>query len=207
METLGISDIAQLYNITKKSMIEQRIAAKEQSIRVMNDGHSPMTKQEIDQFAENCDLCLYRALAKLKIKYFGEKNDCHTWIGIDPSGQSMQELWDLTKSLIGRYSWVPPHEDFAFCVEQNTDHGIRPHVHLMLRGQVPQKPCYIAKKLGEYYGCASNFIDVKHFKRKRLFEEHRKYIEGEKKEGKMSNVEQDKLDRQNLGIPDYKPFT
>lgn len=206
MNTLGISDIATLYNLAKREMIEGRMKNKHRSVAQMNMTGSGMTPAEIDTFAENCDKLLYSALAKLKLKYYGQKDDNHTWIGINPQGKTMQQLWDLTNALSGRYSWVTPHEDLAFCVEQNTSEGIRPHIHLMLRGIVPQKPSYIAKRLSEYYDCSNNFIDVKHYKRKVLYLEHENYIKGEKTSAKIELVNQDKLDRSDLGIPHYKPF-
>lgn len=206
MNTLGISDIATLYNLAKREMIADRMKDKRQSVSVMNQTGSGMTREEVDKFAEQCDKLLYLALSRLKLKYYGQKDDNHTWIGINPEGKTMQQLWDLTNALGGRYSWVPPHEDLAFCVEQNTSQGVRPHIHLMLRGIVSQKPSYIAKRLSEYYDCPNNFIDVKHFRKKVMYQEHEKYIKGDKKTEKQELVNQDNVDRQDLGIPQYKPF-
>lgn len=205
METLGTSDIAQLYNTEKRQILNERIDAKKQSIEQMNR-YMIMQQEEIDRFATKCDELMYLAIARLKNKYYGTSEDNHTWIGIDPSGTTLETLWEKTKNLGGRYCFTIS-DNMAFSVEQNTKNGIRPHVHMMIRGVINQRPAYIAKRLAEYYDCAPNFIDVKHYRRKQLYEEHLNYIQGIKQEEKMPQVQLDIIDREALGIPHFKLFS
>jgi len=203
MDTLGDSDIAQLYNLEKRQLMKDRMEACDQSVRVMRQY---METELIDNFRKVCENCMYKAMNDLKKKYYGEDEDNHTWIGIDPSGISMEDLWKKSKELEGRYCFTQP-DNLAYCVEQNTENGVRPHIHMMIRGVINQRPAYIAKRLAEYYSCAPNFIHVKHLRRKQLFAEHKNYIQGIKKEDKMSLVKLDRLDRETLGIPHFKLFS
>jgi len=204
MESLGSTDIVQLYNYEKREMIKKMMDASSLTARVLKQGGA--SQDVIDIWEMQSNRTMYYCLRKLKEKYYGSTNDNHTWIGIDPSGQTMQELWDKTHELCDKYCFTKG-EDMAFNVEQNTRNGVRPHIHLMIRGVIKQRPAYIAKRLAEFYSCAPNFIEVKHFRRKQMFTEHLNYIKGIKSEAKMPDVQLDIKDRNNLGIPDFKLFS
>lgn len=204
MNTLGTSDLDQLYNYEKRQLIKDRLDDCKQSIDVMNQGNLP--PELIDNFRKICEECLCKAITQLKQKYYGDDEDNHTWIGIDPSGISLEDLWKKTKALEGRFCFTTS-DDMGYCVEQNTENGVRPHVHMMIRGVINQRPAYIAKRLAEYYECAPNFIHVKHHRRKVLFSEHKEYIQGNKAEDKKQLVQLDRRDRETLGIPHFKLFS
>lgn len=208
MEYLVDSDIAQLYNIEKRELIKNRTDSVAQSVRTMRQFMLP---EDIDRFEEVCKKHMYKAIAELREKYYGSHDECHSFIGIDPSGLSMKQLWDKTKQLEGRYKWLPS-QDMAYSVEQNVYDKTgavkkRPHVHLMIRGTLHHKPSYIAEKLSKHYGCESNFVDVKKYTKNRAFTEHLEYIKGNKQDNKCPLVKLDITDRETLGIPHFKFFS
>lgn len=171
--------------------------------------HAPdvMDEETVRKFEEICELCMYRALKNLKIKYFGEDKDCHTWIGINPcvlgdTSPQLKNLYDKTLNVLGKYKCIPSR-GVAFCVERNTKNGIRPHIHLMIRGSQADRPAHIAKTLAKYYGCPQNLIDVKKFRNKNMFDEHLNYIKGVKKVEKLQYVEADKQDRNAENVEHY----
>lgn len=204
MENLSTSDIAQLYSTEKRNLITRMTDAAAVTSRVLRQGGA--SEEIIDMWEEQSQNTMYYCIGKLRKKYYGDNNANHSWIGIDPSGLTIQQLHDRTLELLGKYCFVK-EDDVAFCVEQNTKNGKRPHIHMMIRGVINQRPAYIAKRLAEHYGCAPNFIDVKHFRKNKLYSEHLNYIKGIKEESKMPYVQLDKQDRETLGIPHFKLFS
>lgn len=210
MEYLGETDKAQLYNFEKRELIRNRMDADTRSMKTMRQF---MKEEDIDRFGEICKKLLYKAIVELKEKYYGFHEECHSFIGINPPPGTitMQELWNKTKQLEGRYKWLPP-ADMAYVVEQNVYDKSgnlikRPHVHLMVRGLIQQKPGYIAEKISKHFDISQPSIDVKKYSNNRAYVEHLNYIKGEKKDGKMELVELDIADRETLGIPDIKLFS
>lgn len=63
MDTLGDSDIAQLYNLEKRQLMKERMEACEQSVRVMRQS---METELIDNFRKVCENCMYKAMNDLK---------------------------------------------------------------------------------------------------------------------------------------------
>lgn len=211
METLGDSDLMLLYNKERKYIIEDLQDRDKKTASIMRAGivYAPdsMDEATVRKFEEICEKCMYRALKKLKNKYFGQSNEMHTWIGVNPCAlgdetPQLKNLWDKTMSLLGRYKCIP-NKGVSFCVERNTKNGIRPHIHLMIVGEQKDRPAHIAKTLAKYYGCASNLIDVRKYKRSEMFAEHINYIKGEKRTEKLSQVEADKQDRISENVPDF----
>lgn len=211
MEGLGESDLMLLYNKERKYIIEDMQERDKKTAKIMREGivHAPdcMDEETVRRFEEICEKCMYRALKNLRIKYFGQEKESHTWIGVNPCAlgdktPQLKNLWDKTMSVLGRYKCIP-NKGVAFCVERNTKNGIRPHIHLMVVGEQKERPAHIAKTLAKYYGCAPNLIDVKKYRRNEMFAEHLNYIKGEKRTEKLSQVEADKKDRVNEEVPDY----
>lgn len=211
METLGNADLMLLYNKERKYIIEDLQERDKKTAAVMRAGiaHAPdvMDEATVRKFEEICEICMYRALKNLRNKYFGQEKDCHTWIGINPhvlgdESPQLKNLWDKTLGVLGSYKCIPS-TGVAFAVERNTKNGIRPHVYLMIVGEQKERPAHIAKTLAKYYGCASNLIDVKKFKRKEMYEEHLKYIKGHKASDKIPFVEADKRDRIKENVENY----
>ncbi len=211
MDTLGKTDLLLLYNRERRRIIEDDQERDRKTARIMREGiaQAPdlMNEETVRKFEEICENCMYKALKKLQIKYFGQDNDCHTWIGINPcvlgdKSPQLKKLWDKTKNLMGRYKCIP-NEGIAFCVERNVSNGIRPHIHLMVIGRQEDRPAHIAKTLAKYYGCPQNLINVKKFTKKTMFKEHMDYIKGIKRDIKQPQVIADKKDRIAEGVPDY----
>ena len=211
METLGNADLMLLYNKERKYIIEDIQERDKKTAAIMRAGiaHAPdvMDEETVRKFEEICEKCMYRALKNLRNKYFGQSEDCHTWIGINPcvlgdETPQLKNLWDKTISLLGRYKCIPS-SGVAFCVERNTRNGIRPHIHLMIVGEQQDRPAHIVNTLAKYYGCAKNLIDVKKFKRKQMLAEHLKYIKGEKALEKMPFVELDRKDRIKENVENF----
>lgn len=207
MDTLGTSDISQLYNIEKRKLIKEQMDMLDFDCRVMRQ-MGTITDDMIKNFRKIAENCMYKAMNDLKKKYYGEDDDNHTFIGINPPPDtvSMMDLWEKTKQLEGRYIWAKG-EDMSYVVEQHTDGGVRPHVHLMIRGLLTQRPAYIAARLGDHYDISASSCEVNHFRKKRAYGEHVKYIQGIKKEEKEENTELDRQDRETLGIPHIKLFS
>jgi len=210
METLGETDLMILYNKERKYIIEDLQDRDKKTASIMRAGiaHAPdvMDEATVVKFEEICEKCMYRALNNLRNKYFGKTEDSHTWIGINPcvlgdESPQLKKLYDKTLALLGRYKCIP--STAAFCVERNTKNGIRPHIHLMLRGESKDRPAHIAKTLAKYYGCEANLIDVKKYKRKEMFDTHLNYIKGIKASDKIPFVEADKKDRIEENVENY----
>lgn len=207
MDTLGTSDIAQLYNIEKRKLIKEQMDMLDFDISALRNMQT-ISEEMIANFKTIAEKCMYKALNDLKKKYYGEDDDNHTFIGIcpPPDTVSMMELWERTKQLEGRYIWAKG-DHMSYVVEQHTDGGVRPHVHLMIRGLLTQRPAYIASRLGDHYDISASSCDVKHYRKKRAYGEHVKYIQGIKKDEKVEHTELDRQDRETLGIPHIKLFS
>lgn len=119
----------------------------------------------------------------------------YAWIGINPSGDTMVSL-HLSASAL-------PYENYIYCVEQNTDNGTRPHLHILAEVSFSTRPNKEISRLSKIFNCDPNFIEFKISKSKMLKNARLKYIRGEKTEGKVINVEKDIKDREILGLQNY----
>jgi len=111
----------------------------------------------------------------------------------------MLELYDAMEKLVKKNKFF--QSGYLYCLENFTSGGERPHVHLMLTNTT--KPHRIIETLAKYFKLEPNFIDLKKYKHDILFNEHIKYIVGNKKEEKSGYVEKDKELLEDLGIPKY----
>ncbi len=211
MDTLGKADRYLLYNRERKKIIEDDQERDRKTARIMRDGiaHAPdlMDEATVRKFEEICENCMYKALKKLEIKYFGKDEDCHTFIGINPcikgdKSPQLKNIWNKIIDNLGRYVAVPK-EGIAFCVERNTIEGIRPHAHLFIAGKHTQRPAVIADAIAKWFGVKSSFIHVDKFKGRSSFERNLNYIKGIKTDKKDSFMAADKKDRIAEGVPDY----
>lgn len=118
----------------------------------------------------------------------------HMWIGINPCKIDEGKMFDLYYKLynadLGKWEWEA-------CVEQNTQEGRRPHIHMILYNDI--RPNRVIKKLLEIFECAPNFVECKTSYDLDL---HQKYIRGYKKDEKMPFVHLDREDRREKIIPD-----
>jgi len=215
MDSLGTSDLNQLYNHERREMIKRMMDAAAVTSRVLRQGGADDTT--ITTWEEQSHKTLCYCIIKLKEKYFGVSQDNHSWIGINPPPGTftMQELWDKVLALPGKYTFIPNTlSDMAFTVEQNVYDASgnltkRPHIHLMIRGHHAhsRRPASIAKTLAPFFKVQPNFIKTTHFRKSRLFEEHLTYIKGDKQDKKDPLVQLDITDRESLGIPNFKLFS
>jgi hypothetical protein len=208
-ENLSPADLTLLYNNEKREFIKENFESIKRTENVMRGGlgQCGMTEEIVQKYLRHADLNLVNELNRLRKKYYGEADDNHTWIGINPppGTTTMKKLWSKIRELPGCYIFCK-EEDMGWCVERHTQTTIREHIHLMIRGHISQRPAYIAKKLAEFFELSGNSIDVKHYRKKKLFAEHVNYIKGIKKEAKLPFVQKDIADRLIDSIPDYKLF-
>lgn len=112
-------------------------------------------------------------------------------INYPPSFHDWHYMMDVVKTLSSFKSIVSIKHVHEY-------HGVKenhPHTHMLMRVVKKQKPSelvkmvYQAKGLAKHLG-GSNFIDVT--KKPKSYEEYEEYIEGDKKDSKLPNVEADK---------------
>ena len=146
-----------------------------------------------DEFIHDVTL---KALA-IKQQVIDPQDKKYLWIGINPPPDTVtfKSLYDKTIVATNKFKWLKDH---AFTIEANTDNGYRPHVHMMIPKTV--KPNRVIKLLSSYYKVETNSIECK---AGYCYNEHLKYILGEKKNEKKINVEKDIVERKELDIPDY----
>lgn len=119
------------------------------------------------------------------------------WIGINPPPNtiSLEELYTLGKQL--------PYKHFTMCVEQHTDGGIRPHLHILAIVSKTARANKEIPRLAKMFNVGENSIECKISNNENLNNQRYKYVIGEKREEKLKNVEKDKESRKELGIDDY----
>jgi len=128
-------------------------------------------------------------------KYMEPKKEYYAWIGINPSGETMTSLHIAASAL--------PYKDYIYCVEQNTDNGIRPHIHLLAKVNSNVRPNKEIERLATIFKTQKNYIEFKisNSPSKRI--SRMKYIRGEKTHAKLINVEKDIKDRQIEKLENY----
>lgn len=140
-------------------------------------------------------------LERLSLRYFPPAS-AHMWIGVNPpidkTKHSMQKLWALALELPKKYKWM---NHSLFCIESHTNGGYRPHLHIFTLGH--EKLNRITKALSNHFQVATQSINHAAHKNGHLYEEHKKYILGDKATCKMDDVEADQKERLELGIPDF----
>lgn len=121
----------------------------------------------------------------------------YAWIGIDPAPEryTMKELWDLALANF-------PYDNYIICVEQNTEAGIRPHIHAVAKVTNNTRPKKEITRLQKIFSIENQCIHYKIFG-SNLLSQRMKYVRGEKTDEKADKVSQDILDRQIANIPNF----
>ena len=117
----------------------------------------------------------------------------YAWIGINPSGETMTSLASALPKL--------PYANYEAVIEQNTKHGIRPHIHALALVNENTRPNKEISRLGDIFDIKTNFIEFKISNNNRTNISRRRYMRGEKTSEKKENTEKDIKDRLLLGIP------
>jgi len=141
-------------------------------------------------------------MKRLKDKYDRLGGRSHHWVGINPPPDSISllELYNKMEKIIKKYSMFS-ETNYLYSVEQHTEGGVRPHIHLMLEN-MSAKPSRIIKTLATAMELKETSINIETYRKGMLFKEHIKYIIGEKIEEKENNIKLDKEARLLYGIPD-----
>lgn len=128
-------------------------------------------------------------------EYMRPKTAHLAWIGINPSGETMLTLASLASKI--------PYKDYMYCVEQNTDNGIRPHLHILAKVLDTTRPNKEIERLSKLFKTQKNFIEFKISTNRALNNTRKNYIKGEKIDLKKENVEKDIKDRIKYNLQNY----
>lgn len=161
------------------------------------------THISLEEILEKCVYVgLKRDMEKLDKIYAKVKGRTHYWIGINPPPENydLKKINDKMESCVNKYIMFQPG-NYLYTIEQNTENGIRPHIHLFLLTK--HRPNRIITNLAKEFNMQPNFIEVKTYRNNTLWEEHINYITGNKQDSKLELVKQDDIDREQLGIPKY----
>lgn len=179
--------------------------AKQQILNEMEDFRSNIhslfhTDEFIEKFGVTQDEYILQVTEKalaVKQELIDPQEKKYLWIGINPppGKYSMLQLYEKTLAAINKIKWLKEH---AFTVEGHTDGGYRAHVHMMIPKVV--KPCRAIESLSRHYQVEANSIECK---TGHCYNEHLKYIMGDKKNEKKINVEKDIVERNEIGISNY----
>lgn len=120
------------------------------------------------------------------------------WIGINPPPNtiSLVDLFNKGKELI-------PYRRYLMCVEQHTEGGIRPHLHILARVTETTRAKYEIPRLAKLFNLNPNSIECKITCIDGINQQREKYILGEKTEDKQEKVLKDRKIRETLGIPQF----
>lgn len=168
-----------------------------------------MLKTESQKFRENLewfknlklisqeiyDNCLQKDILYEQSKI--TKKTYRAWICVNPPlGISMESLYHFSVEKL-------PFKNYLMCVEQNTDNGIRPHVHILADVNATARANALVSRLAKLYEVKDNFVECKISCNNVLNSHRQEYIRGEKKDSKLCNVEKDIKDREVLNIPNF----
>ncbi len=195
----------QLYNKERKMLEDQAMKQLENIRELFPEGYRMENSEWLSlEYLET--MLVYNGhhveLKRLKDKYDRLGGRSHHWIGINPPPDtiSLIDLYEKMEKTIKKYSMFND-VNYLYCVEQHTDGGIRPHVHMMLENMAV-KPNRIIKTLATAMGVKETSINIETYRKNLLFKEHIKYLQGEKCEEKEKNINLDKEARGVYGIPD-----
>lgn len=120
----------------------------------------------------------------------------YAFIGVNPpSGScSMRELYDLC---VASY----PYKGYTMCVEQHTDGGVRPHLHILHPVSKDTRKNHMISRLSKVFSLEKNFINVSVSRNSGCISRWQAYLRGEKKDEKIENVEKDIKERDIYNIP------
>ena len=127
-----------------------------------------------------------------------EPETYYGWIGINPPPNSINiaDLYDFTLANL-------PYEKYAFCVEQHTENGIRPHIHALVKTNGNTRAGHQITRLAKIYDISNNYIEYSISNKFELNKTRFSYIIGEKTPNKLQYVELDRKTRELLNIPQY----
>lgn len=140
--------------------------------------------------------------ARINYKYDCLSGACHYWVGINPptSSHTLLELYSKMEKCVKRYKLFK--KGYIYCLENYTEHGQRPHIHMMLL-DTSTKPSRIIETLAKVFACDKNFIQCKKFTDGILYSEHHSYIKGDKTSSKIDFVKNDLKILSEYNIPKY----
>ena len=159
------------------------------------------------KFLENCEkFCpdkveIFKQQFELEEASKSQFGENYAWIGINPPPGTIS-LYELYEKLLK----VNPYKNGRAVVEQNTEGGIRPHIHQLCKVSDNTRKNHIITRLSKLYGLESQSIDVNISKNKVLVSKWQDYVCGNKKVAKQSLVEKDIEDRSKYGIPHFVEF-
>lgn len=196
----------QLYNKERKMLEDQAMKQLENIRELFPDGMRMENGEWLSlEYLEQ--MLVYNGhlseSKRLKDKYDRLGGRAHHFIGINPLPDTigMKELYEKMERIVKKYAMFS-ETNYLYCVEQHTDGGIRPHIHMMLEN-MSAKPNRIIKTLATALNLKETSINIETFRKNLLWKEHINYIIGEKCEEKEKNINLDKEARVLYGIPNY----
>ena len=141
---------------------------------------------------------------KLQKKFEEIGGKTHLWVGINPPPDkyTMKQLYDKMIDITENPKIKFFRDKYIWNVEQHTQNGIRPHIHLMLT-DASVRPSRVIETLAKSFGVAKNSIECKRHFNGIMYNEHIDYIKGNKTEEKQEDVGKDIAIRMDLEIKDY----
>ncbi len=154
------------------------------------------------KFLEHCEaMGSKEAIAAAKARIMKQAEAKHpgkgyAFVGVNPPvGQySLKELYDFA---VDKY----PYPDIEMVVEQHTEAGIRPHLHILHAVSDNVRKNHVITRLSNLFKVEKQCIDVNVSRSSIVVSRWRQYIHGEKKDGKQDNVGKDIKDREYYNIP------
>ncbi len=128
----------------------------------------------------------------------------HLWVGINPPPEkyTLKQLYDKMIDISENPKIKFFRDSYIWNVEQNTQNGIRPHIHLILT-DATVRPSRVIETLAKSFDIAKNSIQCKRHFNGIMYNEHIDYIKGKKTDSKQEDVGKDIADRMDLDINDY----
>lgn len=123
-------------------------------------------------------------------------NSSQAMVGVNPpvGTYNLLELFEFCKE---NY----PYKGYTMCVEQHTEGGIRPHLHLIHPVSSDTRKNHIISRVSKAFSLEPQSIDVNVSKSSIVISRWRKYIRGEKVDSKLDNCKKDIKDREYYNIP------
>lgn len=153
------------------------------------------------KFQELCERLGYTDLLDkdknyMQVKYTPIKKENFVWIGINPEvgTYTMEALYSHAISKM-------PFRAYELVVEQHTDGGIRPHLHILAACSGNSRKNHIITRMAKIFDIQENFVQVRITNSSSLVDKYKKYLRGEKTDSKQDNVEKDRVDREKYNIP------
>ena len=159
--------------------------------------------QESLKFQDLCRALKFEELADKEHRYmlstvaYTPKQTRFAWVGVNPPADQFADLLELYKFAIEHL----PYDQYELVVEQHTDGGVRPHIHLLVEVKATTRKNHMIARLARIFKIQENFISVNITSLSSLVERYRSYMRGEKCLSKSANVVKDQEIRERLGIP------